>query len=102
MENITPVKELEIYLIRHAQSNGNAGIKVHDEPTIQDMANGGNVFADWMEDNKSYVKSRHIMVFAWNEFEEGAWICPTYDDDLNIDSSRVKVFSEMVQSAGQP
>ncbi len=38
MENITPVKELEIYLIRHAQSNGNAGIKVHDEPTIQDMA----------------------------------------------------------------
>jgi hypothetical protein len=67
-------------------------------PTIQDMANGGNIFADWMEENKSYVKSRHIMVFAWNEFEEGAWICPTYDDDLNVDSSRVKVFSEMVKN----
>ena len=39
-----------------------------------------------------------ILTFAWNEFEEGAWICPTYDDDLNIDSSRVKVFSEMVKN----
>ncbi len=38
MENSTPVLELEIYLIRHAQSNGNAGIKVREIPTIQDMA----------------------------------------------------------------
>lgn len=38
MENKKPVLELEIYLIRHAQSNGNAGIKVREVPTIQDMA----------------------------------------------------------------
>ncbi|MBR3597406.1 MAG: histidine phosphatase family protein [Clostridia bacterium] len=38
MENKQPVLELEIYLIRHAQSNGNAGIKIHEVPTIQDMA----------------------------------------------------------------
>lgn len=38
MENITPVLELEIYLIRHGQSNTNAGINVHEIPTVQDMA----------------------------------------------------------------
>lgn len=38
MENKKPVLELEIYLIRHAQSNGNAGIKIRETPTIQDMA----------------------------------------------------------------
>lgn len=38
METKTPVKELEIYLIRHGQSNTNAGIAVHEIPTIQDMA----------------------------------------------------------------
>lgn len=38
MENKAPVPFLEIYLIRHAQSNGNAGIKVREEPTIKDMA----------------------------------------------------------------
>ncbi|MBR3766647.1 MAG: histidine phosphatase family protein [Clostridia bacterium] len=38
MENKTPILELEIYLIRHAQSNGNAGIKVREVPTIADLA----------------------------------------------------------------
>lgn len=38
MENRKNVLELEIYLIRHAQSNGNADIKVREVPTIQDMA----------------------------------------------------------------
>ncbi len=38
MEQEKNVVELEIYLIRHAQSNGNAGIKVREIPTIQDMA----------------------------------------------------------------
>lgn len=32
------IVELEIYLIRHGQSNGNAGIAVHEIPTLQDMA----------------------------------------------------------------
>lgn len=38
MENTTPILELEIYLIRHGQSNTNAGIAVHEIPTLQDMA----------------------------------------------------------------
>ncbi len=38
METEKNILELEIYLIRHAQSNGNAGIKVREAPTIQDMA----------------------------------------------------------------
>lgn len=38
METEKNVVELEIYLIRHGQSNGNAGIRVREVPTIQDMA----------------------------------------------------------------
>lgn len=38
METEKNILELEIYLIRHAQSNGNAGIAVHEIPTIQDLA----------------------------------------------------------------
>lgn len=38
MEKSTPVLELEIYLIRHGQSNANAGIKVREVPTVQDLA----------------------------------------------------------------
>lgn len=38
MEQEKNVVELEIYLIRHGQSNTNAGINVREIPTIQDMA----------------------------------------------------------------
>lgn len=38
MEQEKNVLELEIYLIRHGQSNTNAGIAVHETPTVQDMA----------------------------------------------------------------
>ncbi|MBQ6898404.1 MAG: histidine phosphatase family protein [Clostridia bacterium] len=38
MEQEKNVVELEIYLIRHGQSNANAGIKVRETPTIQDRA----------------------------------------------------------------
>ena len=38
METEKNVVELEIYLIRHGQSNANAGINVREIPTIQDMA----------------------------------------------------------------
>lgn len=38
MEQEKNVVELEIYLIRHGQSNTNAGINVHETPTVQDMA----------------------------------------------------------------
>lgn len=38
METEKNVVELEVYLIRHGQSNTNAGIQVHETPTIQDMA----------------------------------------------------------------
>lgn len=38
MEQEKNIIELEIYLIRHGQSNTNAGIAVHEIPTLQDMA----------------------------------------------------------------
>ena len=34
----------------------------------------------------------HILAFAWNEFEEGGMICPTYNEDGGVDLSRLKAF----------
>lgn len=73
-------------------------IGYHKTPTPAEIEDGAKRLADWIAKNKEYTKVGHVLCFAWNEFEEGAWICPTYDDDLNIDSSRVKVFSEIVKS----
>lgn len=66
-------------------------------PSIMEISDGADIFAKWIKDNALYMKSKRVIVFAWNEFEEGAWICPTYNDALEIDTSRIKEFSEIVK-----
>ena len=37
------------------------------------------------------------MMFAWNEFEEGGWICPTYNEDLTINTDKVRGVAKMIK-----
>jgi hypothetical protein len=36
-------------------------------------------------------------MFAWNEFEEGGFICPTYNEDLSVNTDRVKAVKEIIK-----
>ncbi len=31
----------------------------------------------WVKTHRNLCPTGHVLTFAWNEFEEGAWICPT-------------------------
>lgn len=64
--------------------------------TPEEFVAAGKEFADWAVANKSAWPSGHFLTFAWNEFEEGAWICPTWTPD-GPDVSRVKAFREIVR-----
>ena len=47
---------------------------------------------------KNEVKDRmvgHVLTFAWNEFEEGGYICPTYTRDGGVSATRVEVFAKI-------
>ena len=46
----------------------------------------------WMEANAASCPTGHVLVFAWNEFEEGGWICPNIGADGRPDTRRVKWF----------
>ena len=35
--------------------------------------------------------------FAWNEFEEGGFICPTYNEDLSVNTDRVHAVREIIK-----
>lgn len=39
----------------------------------------------------------HILVFAWNEFEEGGFLCPTLGCNGEPDTARLDAFKEAVQ-----
>lgn len=51
-------------------------------------------FRDWMIRHRADCVPGHILVFAWNEFEEGAWICPTSGADNHPDFRRRDAFAE--------
>ena len=55
----------------------------------------GERFAQWLKDVNNDAMINHVLTFAWNEFEEGAHICPTYNQDLSINTDRVRIFKEM-------
>lgn len=57
----------------------------------------GKRFAQWLQSTDNHVMINHVLTFAWNEFEEGAHICPTYNNDLTINTDRVKIFKEMTE-----
>lgn len=67
-----------------------------ENPTPQELEDGGKKFADWLAKNREFTKTRHIMCFAWNEFEEGGFVCPTYNDDGSINDERIPVFAKLV------
>lgn len=67
--------------------------------TPEELVQGGRRFAAAIAENEAVRKTfiGHLMLFAWNEFEEGAWICPTYNEDLSVNTQRVKAVAKMVK-----
>ena len=66
-------------------------------PTPQEIVQSSKRLAEWMSTNKEYIKSRHILTYAWNEFEEGAFICPTYNNDGSINEERIEAFAKAAE-----
>ncbi len=60
-----------------------------------ELMQGAELLADWIREEAAEAFNGHILTFAWNEFEEGAWICPTYTPDLQINTARISAFAEI-------
>ena len=69
------------------------------QPTEKDLMEGAVLFADKIKNTPSLRDTffGHIMMFAWNEFEEGGWICPTYNEDLTINTDKVRGVAKMIK-----
>jgi hypothetical protein len=59
----------------------------------EELLDGAKALADWMNSKPADSFIGHMLAFAWNEFEEGGMICPTYNEDgVTINDSRLKAF----------
>lgn len=36
--------------------------------------------ARWVRDNQEACEAKTLLIYAWNEFDEGGWICPTLSE----------------------
>lgn len=52
-------------------------------------------FAEWMRENRENTVPNEVLVFAWNEFEEGGFLCPTLAADGTPDERRLRAFSKV-------
>ena len=49
--------------------------------TVEELFAAANRLKSWTEEHRALCPTGHVLTFAWNEFEEGAWICPTLGKD---------------------
>ena len=63
--------------------------------TEAEWLQGARELADWIRAHRTSCPTGHILSFAWNEFEEGGWICPTWRPDGRPDTSRVEAFRKV-------
>jgi len=64
--------------------------------TAAEWAEGARGLRRWIDAHPSACPTGHVLAFAWNEFEEGGWICPNIGKDGKPDVSRVKAFRTVV------
>lgn len=64
----------------------------------EEMLDEATMLLRWIERNREECPTDHVMIFAWNEFEEGGWICPNVGLDGHPDVSRVRAFREVAEA----
>jgi len=49
----------------------------------------------WVAANKEQAIANSLLIYAWDEYAEGGWLCPTYNANGEIDSSRLEIIKRV-------
>ena len=63
-------------------------------PDAAEITAGAETFARHIDRDVGDKFAGHVLTFAWNEFEEGGFICPTYTKEGDICDSRLRGFAQ--------
>ena len=58
--------------------------------TVEELFTAANRLKSWTEEHRNLCPTGHVLTFAWNEFEEGAWICPTLGKDTTTSDTHYR------------
>jgi hypothetical protein len=63
-----------------------------EDATPRQIANHVNDCLDWIKKHPSSTLARTLLIYAWNEFDEGGYICPT----LNNNTERIRAIHNVL------
>jgi hypothetical protein len=52
--------------------------------TPQELAANLSNALQWVNKNRSAAEANAVLIYAWNEFDEGGWLCPTLGNNTSI------------------
>lgn len=76
--------------------------------TAVEIANWADEVLTWVENNPEVTEPNLVLTYAWNEHDEGGWLCPTikvdtngnpiYDADgkIQVDNSRLEELKKVI------
>jgi len=70
----------------------------HKPATGAQLVLAAQKFSEWLKANRASCVPGQTLTYAWNEFEEGGWICPTIAEDGKADTRRLHEFAEAVKA----
>lgn len=80
---------------RKWQEAGESLDRFYALPTPGELAAHVQEACDWVEENKEACPARAILIYAWNEHDEGGWLCPTINEDGSVNNSRLEALAKI-------
>jgi len=70
--------------------------KNYELPTPTELAEHISDGIKWVSENRELCPAQSVLVYAWNEHDEGGWLCPTFVKDGKIDNSRLESIKKVL------
>jgi hypothetical protein len=80
-----------------AESSGNPNAR-YEPPTPAELADHVANGVAWMAANSTAAPAQTALLYAWNEFTEGGWLCPTWlAGQAGGDTSRLAALASVLK-----
>ena len=67
-------------------------------PTPEELAAHLKEAILWTKERKQTCPAKAVIIYAWNEHDEGGWLCPTLYENNKADASRLKALKKVLKS----
>lgn len=66
----------------------------HEQPTTKELAAHLEQALAFLEEHPTAAVARTVLIYAWNEFDEGGWLCPT----LGEGTARIEAVRKVLEA----